>query len=110
MSNPSGQKGTAWETTSKRWLNEQGIAAGDMNKHGRLDRGDIWLPGVTVEAKNEKKYQLAEWIAELESEVANNRHDFGFVLAHRKGKASPADAYVITTGRLWVPVLARLMS
>jgi len=106
----SKDKGTSWETLSKLWLLANGIAAGDMRQHGNLDRGDIAIPGITVECKNEKKYQLAQWIAELEAEVQNNRHDFGFVLAHRKGKASPADAYVITTGRLWLPVLEVLTS
>jgi len=106
----SKDKGTAWESLSKLWLAANGIWAGDMNQHGSSDRGDIYIPNVTVECKNEKKYDLAQWVKELEAEVANNGTDYGFVLAHRKGKSSPADAYVITTGRLWLPVLETLTS
>ena len=110
MSNPSGRKGSAWELASKRWLIEEGIEAHDQKTHGAFDLGDLEVPKVTLECKNDKSYALATWVGELEAERLNNGHDYAFILAHRKGKAHPRDAYVITTGRLWIPVLKLILA
>jgi hypothetical protein len=105
----SRQKGTGWETAVVRYLQDNGFPAERAAMHGAVDRGDIWCPSAgTVECKNEGIYRLSEWADELEIEVANGKTDYGFVVAHRKGKSSPADAYVLTTGRLWLPLLRAL--
>lgn len=38
---------------------------------GALDKGDIHLPGVMIEAKNCQTIKLAEWADEVEAQTAN---------------------------------------
>ena len=61
--------------------------------HGANDRGDLhglkFLgKRVTVECKNCKKMELAEWIEEAETERGNDDGDYGVVIHKRRGKGA----------------------
>lgn len=101
MTNRSKQKGTSWESAIVNELTRLGYNARRVVLHGNLDQGDIHIEGLPliIEAKNEKTYKLAEWIDEAEVERKNANALHGVVWAHRKGKASPLDGYVIMSGK-----------
>ena len=66
---------------------------------GANDRGDIaGVLGAVIEVKACREMALAEWIAEMADEVANDGASLGLVWHKRRGKSSPADWYVTTTG------------
>lgn len=107
MANPSGRKGTSWESEIVRVL----IAAGwpyveRRRLNGRYDRGDIaGIPGVVIEAKNAKKFALSGWLDEAHEERDNDKADLGFVWFKRAGKASAADGFVLMDGRTVMALL-----
>jgi Holliday junction resolvase len=101
-------KGTAWESAIVTFLQNQGWPHAERRAlNGAKDRGDIvtGVPGLIVEAKNEKRYQLGEWVNEANTEAANAGAELGVVWAHRKGKASAGDGYVIMTGATFARLL-----
>ncbi len=100
-------KGTRWETAIVDYLRSNGVPHAERRaRNGAKDRGDIaGMPGVVVEAKNATRTELAAWVDEAESERANDGADLGVVWHHRRGKGSPADAYVTMTGAALVRLL-----
>lgn len=86
MANPAKQKGTAFETLVKRYLNEKGFTKADrVVLKGGEDTGDIngiihGLAGrhLAIQCKNQRKMNLSGW---LDATVAQ---------AQRLGKALPA--------------------
>lgn len=100
-------KGTRWETAIVDYLRGIGwVHAERRALHGSADRGDIaGLAGVVIEAKNQERHSLAEWVDEAVAEGDNARADVAVVWAHRRGKASPADGYVVMTGTQFVSLL-----
>jgi hypothetical protein len=100
MSNPSKQRGTRWESRIVDYLREHGWPHAERRTlNGNKDRGDIsGLIGVVIEAKDQARHSLAEWLDEAQQERANANADIGVVWAHRRGKASPAHGYVLMTG------------
>lgn len=101
-------KGARWESKIVDYLQ---IVWGLRNverraRNGAKDRGDIaGLPSVVIEAKDAVKYDLAGWTTEAERERLNDNAAIGAVWAHRRGKASPADGYVILPGSQFVQLL-----
>lgn len=105
--NAARQKGTAWTTNIVRYLIERGRIHAELRAlHGAQDRGDVaGIPGVVIEAKNEKAYHLAQWLAEATIEARNANAAIGVVWAHRQGVASAAGGYVIMSGATFVDLL-----
>lgn len=102
-------RGTRWETACVNWLRAIGYQWADrVPLSGNRDRGDVTIgPGSPVhECKSQNRISLAEWVDEAEAEAANAKAPFGVVWAKRKGKQSPADGYVIMSGRTYVELLA----
>lgn len=70
---------------------------------GSKDRGDIagvrTILGerVVVEVKNHSRIDLAGWVTEAEVERGNDDAKVAVVVAKRRGKANPADQYVVMT-------------
>jgi hypothetical protein len=94
------QKGTAAETATLRYLTEQGILALRNPPAGSKDKGDItvYLPvKITLEVKNHKRMELAQWVDESVTERDNAGTDFGVVVHKRVGKGQPKDWYVTLT-------------
>ncbi len=107
MSNPSKQRGTAWESALVRYLADNGFPHVERRAlNGTQDRGDIaGIPGVVIEAKNCKTATLGVWVDEAAVEQANDGAAHAAVWHHRRGKASPADGFVTMTGAQWVRLL-----
>jgi hypothetical protein len=98
VSNPSGRKGTAWESgwpyVERRRLS------------GRYDRGDIaGIPGVVIEAKNAKTVALAAWLDEAIEECMNDKADLGVAWFKRRGKVSAGEGFVVMDGKTFTSLL-----
>lgn len=109
--NKSKQKGTAWETEIVNYLKSFGFDARRKVLSGNADKGDIEiieLPFLVIEAKNERKYSLSEYIAEANEEATNADVELGVAWMHRQGKASPKDAYVLMDGETFRLILSML--
>ena len=102
------QKGTRHESNIVAFLREHGFTFADrVPLSGSRDRGDVTLgPGSPViEAKNQSRHSFAEWLDECNAEAANAHAPFGVVWAHRRGKGSPGDGYVVMDGHTFVKLL-----
>jgi Holliday junction resolvase len=102
-------KGTRAETAIVNFLRACGFRWADrVPLSGNRDRGDVVIgPGSPVhEVKNQNRHSLAEWLDEAEQEAQHARAPFGVVWAKRRGKGSPADWYVLMSGRTYVQMLA----
>lgn len=102
----SKQKGTAWETAVVRYLQDFSPVVERRALHGGKDKGDVaGIPGVVIECKNEKTLTLAAYVDEAVAEGDNADADVAAAWIHRRGKASPADGYVVMTGTQFVSLL-----
>lgn len=97
MSSASKQKGSAHERAvvdylkTHGWKHAERRLAGDKN-----DRGDIaGVPGIVLECKNEKRIDLAQYMRELEIEVANDKADAGAAIVKKRGTTDVADYYAV---------------
>ena len=99
--------GTAWETEIVRYLVEHGWAHTERRRlAGVNDKGDIaGIPGVVIEAKNTKGYDLATAVDEALVERDNAGARFGFAWLKRKGKTSARHGYVVMDGATFVELL-----
>ena len=93
-------KGTKWETAIVTHLRGNGFPHAERRTlSGVHDKGDInAAPGLVIEAKNQARHSWAEWLDEALTEAHNADDAIGLVWAHRRGKASPADGYVVMDG------------
>lgn len=101
-------KGTRWESGIVTFLKEHGFTWADrVPLSGARDRGDVTVgPGSPViEAKNQSRVSLAEWLDEANTEAHNAGAPFGAVWFHRRGKGSPGDGYVVLDGSSFVLLL-----
>jgi len=105
--NAAKTKGTAWESKIVAFLGCVGWPHVERRTlNGARDKGDIaGIPGVVIEAKNQNRTSLAEWLDEAEAEGRNAGAAVRVVWAHRKGKAHPGDGYVVMTGSQFVELL-----
>ena len=95
MANPSGRKGSAWETEVARYLKEEFPLVERRVKNGRLDRGDITgIPNVVIECKAERTIALPEYLDELEVEQDNDSASFGFVFVKNR-RHGVGDGYAV---------------
>lgn len=109
--NKSKQKGTAWETEIVNYLRDFGFDARRKVLSGNADKGDIEiieLPFLVIEAKNERKYSLSEYVAEANAEAENSNVELGLTWMHRQGKSSPKDGYVLMDGETFRILLSLL--
>lgn len=104
MANPSKNKGTAWESKIKDFLNGMGFRTERRALTGAQDRGDIaGIMGVVIEAKDCQRVELAGWLAEAHKEamaesLALRVPTLGVVWFKRRGKSQAADGYVVMDG------------
>lgn len=105
--NASKAKGTKWESEIVRYLIQSGWPHAERRAlNGAKDKGDIaGIPGLVVEAKNENRVSLSTWVDEAEVEGENFGTAVAAVWAHRKGRGSAADGYVVMTGEQFVALL-----
>jgi hypothetical protein len=100
-------KGTAWETQIVTYLRDNGVPHAERRAlGGNNDRGDIaGIPGVVVEAKSAARLELAQWLAEVEAERANDGAVVGVVWHKRRGKSSAGEGYVTMSGATLIHLL-----
>jgi Holliday junction resolvase len=96
MANPSGRKGTYWESRVVDFLRHVGFTAAERRaRQGSKDRGDIaGLRGLVIECKNEKRIDLPRYLAEAEAERINDQADFAVVVIPRRNHPV-ADGYAV---------------
>jgi hypothetical protein len=96
MANRNQRVGTEFETLVLRGFQSRYPDAVRLGKQGRLDKGDIWLPGApyVVECKRERAINLGVWMGEAEAEAANANKMIGVVVHKRRGKADWRDQWV----------------
>ena len=107
MTTPEKAKGSQFERDVAKYLAENGHPHAER-RYGAgntQDKGDInGLPGLVIECKNHKSFDLPGWLREAEVERANAKADYGIVVAKRRSKGA-AEAYVVMTladfARLW---------
>lgn len=107
MSTPSKRKGSAWELAISKYLVEQGWKHAERRIAGAtLDKGDIYgIIGCVIEAKNEKRIDLAGYIKELEVECANAKATTGVAIVKKRGTTNVGDAYAVMTVDIWVRLM-----
>ena len=88
-------KGSAGERSVVKAFREAGWVGAERTRAGwQDDRGDIdGVLGVTLEVKNQKRMDLAQWVDELIVEMRNGDNDVGAVVHKRVGKTDAADWY-----------------
>jgi hypothetical protein len=90
-------KGREAENAAVACLQTQGWPYAERRRlAGSSDRGDIaGIPGVVIEVKNEKRIDLAGYMAELEVEIANDGADTGFAWVKKRGCTDARDWYAV---------------
>jgi len=98
MSTPQQRKGRAAELAVAKWLQELWPHAEPTRRSGWSDdRGDIdGIPGIVIEVKNCRKFDLPGWLTELETEIGNANASTGVLVIKRRGSTDPADWYAVT--------------
>ena len=107
MTNRSKATGTRWESAIVAYLTEQGWPHVERRTlSGAKDRGDIaGIPGLVIEAKSVKTITLGAFLDEATTEAANDGAGVGVAWIKRRGKSSPADAYVVMDGDTFAQLL-----
>jgi Holliday junction resolvase len=107
MTNRSRDKGTSWESRVVEYLREHGWPHAERRaRRGTRDAGDIaGVVGVCIEAKNEKRITLAEYVDETQVEKANANATVAACWIKRRGKTSPAHGYVVMSGQQFIELL-----
>lgn len=92
------KKGPKFEADVVAWLCEHGFPYAERRvMGGSRDRGDVGgIPGVVLELKNCARQELAGWVDEARAEAANAGVSVWAVVAKRRGKGDPGEAFVIT--------------
>jgi hypothetical protein len=110
MTNPNKIKGDSFERSIVEYLRERGFDADRTRAGWADDRGDIHgitrnsIP-FTFECKNHARDNLPGWIAELHTEVANNKGFLGAVIHKRRGTTIASDQYATLPLRMLVQLL-----
>lgn len=113
MSNPQKDKGSGWERALVDFLALHHIEATRIPAGATNDRGDLFIPIIewpSIDAKNYASYagQLAGWVDRAEEQAVNAGRRFGIVWLKRKGKANPANGYVVMSGKAFATVMAMI--
>ncbi len=69
------------------------------------DVGDLVGLPIVQSIKNWNHLALAQWVSDLDDQVEHAGLETGVVWHKRRGKGSPLDWYVTTSGRLALPLL-----
>lgn len=114
MANRNKATGTEWETRLEDYINGTypNLEATRLAQAGRLDKGDLLLRGrlykVTLEAKAEKKFDLARYVAEAEIESMNAGTDWGFAFV-KAPRRRVGQGYAVTTIEQCLKMMEKLL-
>lgn len=100
------RKGSVWRRQVEVWLQRAGAVTTSRGIGFPGDDIDARLNGVvlSIEAKNTVSVSLSAWVAQARENAGPGRHPV--VVAHRKGRTSVDDAYVVMTGADFIALLA----
>ena len=101
-------KGTRWESAVVDYLRGHGFRWADrIPLSGSKDRCDVTVGpgGPVVEAKNLKQDEWAKGLDEANKGAANAHAPFGVLWAHRRGKGSPGEGFVVMDGATFTDLL-----
>jgi Holliday junction resolvase len=107
MASSEKRKGSAAERAVVDYLKAHGFPQARRTQAGtRHDIGDVdGVPGHAIEVKNHARIALAEWVEQLEAEIAAKGVEGGVVVVKRRGKGDPGDWYAVTPLRRYVRLL-----
>lgn len=107
MSGASRRKGAAYEVDVCNWLKGKGWAYVERRIAGMgNDRGDInGMPGVVVECKNRKEFDLAGYCRQLEAEITEAGADTGVVIIKKAGTTDVGQHYALMPVHRWADLL-----
>lgn len=110
MTSPQKRKGSAAELAVAKWLRKLGWVHAERSRAGWTDdRGDIdGLPGICIEVKAEKKFDLPGYLRELEVEMENAKAWTGTVIIKRRGSMNVDDWYAVMPAKIWAELLLML--
>ena len=109
MSNPSKQKGTAFETAVVEYLKARGIACERRALHGNTDKGDIaGIKDWTFELKNRKALDIGGAVDEARLEARNAGTNLYAAIVKRPRKGDPGEAFAVMPLSLLVEVIWRV--
>ena len=110
MTSPQKRKGSAAELAVAKWLRKLGWIHAERSRAGWTDdRGDIdGMPGVCIEVKAEKKFDLPGYLRELEVEMENAKAWTGTVIIKRRGSMNVDDWYAVMPAKIWAELLLML--
>ena len=99
-------RGTAWESAIVGYLHSWWPDADRLPLKGTADEGDIRLfPWACIEAKNQQRMALSEWVDEASREGEQRNSWLNVVWHKRPRKTSPGYAYVTMDGETFVALL-----
>lgn len=108
MTNKHKRKGSLAERQVADYLLSLGIPCERIPAGASADRGDLWVPIIefpTIDVKNQAALDLAGWVDRAHEQADNAGRVAGVVWHKRRGKASPADWYVTTSGHSFLKLL-----
>ena len=110
MTSPQKRKGSAAELAVAKWLRKLGWVHAERSRAGWTDdRGDIdGMPGVCIEVKAEKKFDLPGYLRELEVEMENAKAWTGTVIIKRRGSTNVDDWYAVMPAKVWGELMLML--
>jgi hypothetical protein len=110
VTSPQKRKGSAAELAVAKWLRKLGWVHAERSRAGWTDdRGDIdGMPGVCIEVKAEKKFDLPGYLRELEVEMGNAKAWTGTVIIKRRGSMNVDDWYAVMPAKIWAELLLML--
>jgi Holliday junction resolvase len=107
VSSANKAKGSQWERDVVSYFRASGFPDAER-RYGagvREDKGDIrGVPGITLECKNQKSIDLAQFVAEAELEAQYNNTPYGAAVIKRRGKGVAA-GYVVMSLQQFVLLL-----
>jgi len=108
MTSAAKRKGSQAERDVVKWLKKWFPYADRRIAGAQLDKGDIsGVDGVTIEIKDHKKMDLAQWVNELEVEIKNGKTWTGVVIHKRKQKGDVGEWYASMPAKVWMELLLK---
>ena len=108
MANPSKAKGARAERAVADYLLSIGIPCERIPAGATADRGDLFVPIIefpTIDVKDRTTLDLAGWVDRAAEQAHNAGRSAGVVWHKRRGKTSPAEWYVTTSGKQFLHLL-----
>lgn len=101
------RKGTRWAKKVDDWLQSLGFTTSrrdwmDAGDDIEAELGGLWL---SVEAKNHQAHDFAGWLKQAQKNAGVDR--IPVVIAHRRGQAHPAGAYVVLSGAAFADLVKK---